>query len=398
MDGEGGHVKEEQQSASQENADATGEEKDQDDEESCSISAPPAKYSIGEKVWVREAKWGGEYYAAIIRRIVWGPRRQQLKTSNNAADQQDEDIDLCWHYFVHHLKWNTKWDVFAEEQDIFPDTQEIQETARRVHQELRRNKGKKSANIQDAKASEAQRKIQEKKEKEAAVAATAATNKRIKRQLEKEEKLKLMNLGGERGKVHHSNRLPIPQPLISHMVAEWEILTPQVGASLITRRLHVLPATFTVKNALDMYLKSKIELCEDDKEKQRQWIEMCDGVALFFNKMIRGLLYTEELLQLDQLIDNQEELSNKPYSEIYSCFHLLRLTSKLPSLLTDLSKNEITGIMGKMSDLVRFLYKNEKHFFHASYREPKLNELRPEEIALVKAKPTYRRKHNDANT
>jgi hypothetical protein len=373
-----------------------GDHDDVDDDTSTS-SSPPSKYEVGERVWVRERKWGGVYYEATIRRAaLWGPRRKMLTPGEVLIQSEvDDEPELCWHYFVHHIGWNTKWDAFAEERDIFPDTPEVRITAKKTQQQMK----KKNKSAADLRAIEAQKKLEEKQIKEEEAAATSAAEKKKGRQLAKELTLKEHNLCGERGNVQNANRLPIPQPLISHLVAEWEIISPHSQSEVITRRLHNLPATVSVKDALDSYLKSKIDLCkgDDEEEKRAQWVEMCEGVECFFNQMLRGLLYPEEMCQLEEL-DKMEDIANKEKSEVYGCFHLLRMASKLPTMLAGMPQNEISSITGKMADLVRFLHKNEKNFFHASYREPTQNELNPDERSRAKARSAPKRKRSSVSS
>ena len=62
-------------------------------------------------------------------------------------------------------------------------------------------------------------------------------------------------------------------------------------------------------------------------------------------------------------------------SEIYGCEHLLRLFTRLPSVVTESTLDSQRHIFSKLGDLVRYLQKNQA-VFHGSYRKPLPGEIR----------------------
>ena len=62
-------------------------------------------------------------------------------------------------------------------------------------------------------------------------------------------------------------------------------------------------------------------------------------------------------------------------SEIYGCEHLLRLFTRLPSVVTESTLDSQRRIFSKLGDLVRYLQKNQA-VFHGSYRKPLPGEIR----------------------
>lgn len=107
-------------------------------------------------------------------------------------------------------------------------------------------------------------------------------------------------------------------------------------------------------------------------EKQHaEWIEMADGMALFFDEAIENLLYREERAQF-RVIQSNPQWADVSYSNIYGTEHLLRLFVRLPELLTesDLPMSEVRTILAKVNDLVRFLHKNQSNLFGLRHERP----------------------------
>jgi galactitol-specific phosphotransferase system IIB component len=244
---------------------------------------------------------------------------------------------------------------------------------------------------------------------------------RAKATLLAERKQREKSLTGNR-KDATANKIVLPFGLKRALVEQWEIIT-QCG------NLTALPASVTIRQALNEYLRSKgvdpvVSHCaarlvveesavadfqatpidgsaeiktsirmisETTESKTREdyigqgnevetpensnalqgWREMADGIAQFFDEALpHRLLYREEYAQL-QVLERLPQLDNKPYSEIYGCEYLLRLFTRLPVILTnDLPPEDSRAVFAKLNDLVRFLYKNQSTLFAAHHRKP----------------------------
>ncbi len=179
---------------------------------------------------------------------------------------------------------------------------------------------------------------------------------------------------------------------------------------------------------------------EDEEESQgKEWIEMVEGIALFFNEALPvNLLFAEERGQYSLLRSqiltqrrnsvastkkengcgvaiNQENRcanqSSAPHvantltasskssavipsssddksppqnrlpehmSKIYGCEHLLRLFLRLPSVVVEsLTRTEMESrrIFSRIGDLLQFLQKNQSPLFQSSFRKPLVREL-----------------------
>jgi hypothetical protein len=136
-----------------------------------------------------------------------------------------------------------------------------------------------------------------------------------------------------------------------------------------------VPATVSVRQALKMYLASKLEAVWSPDEKkegyptnsepkatmskeEQEWHEMVDGICLFFDQALpERLLYQPERIQYEFLL---EEMGTKRFSDVYGCEFLLRLFLRLPAILVgELSESESKSILAKLNDLVRFLQKHQ---------------------------------------
>lgn len=96
-----------------------------------------------------------------------------------------------------------------------------------------------------------------------------------------------------------------------------------------------------------------------------EWAAMAQGLVVYFDKCLpKILLYRQEREQYDKFARGRG-----PPSSLYGAEHLLRLLSKLPSLLslTDLLPDEVKRLQQKIPELYKFLVKNRSDFFLSAY-------------------------------
>mmetsp|Transcript_24390 Transcript_24390/g.52586 ORF Transcript_24390/g.52586 Transcript_24390/m.52586 type:complete len:728 (+) Transcript_24390:1-2184(+) len=261
-----------------------------------------------------------------------------------------------------------------------------------------------------------------------------------------------------------SDRCNLPFNLKKILVHEWEVITQ-------CDNVHNLPSKVSVREALTRYLESKLAPLRKDHENKtringkttgkddddkmqigeasvsngkkklgKEWIDMVEGIALFFDQALPvHLLFAEERRQYDSLrrqilaqrrnsaatavsstydssdtanatkpdgdlkqpsaptnvnsTTNASELSDPPsnakspppnflperMSEIYGCEHLLRLFIRLPGIVAEapsISEAQSRGIFSKLGDLVRYLQKNQSTLFESSFRKLLDGEIR----------------------
>ena len=140
-------------------------------------------------------------------------------------------------------------------------------------------------------------------------------------------------------------------------------------------------------------------LDEETIQRNKKWIDMADGIALFFDQALPfRLLHPSEKYQL-AVLESMDEYKDLNKAELYGCEHLLRMFCRLPSILADFytikdnnedgndatslggtpDEDTIKPIIAKINDLARFLQKNQSALFHQSYRKKNEEELRLEQ-------------------
>jgi len=361
---------------------ALQDEENNDDTSYCE-DTPKPKFSVGEVVYARDRKWGGLLYKAIIRRLVYGP----FVPIDNGMQFDEDYLNVsseCWHYYVHFFNWGNKWERYIAERDVFCNSTEMQEKAKKIQMESRKKGSKQSSKLSaeiTQKQEEERRIEQQQQQKLQEESMKAQQSKAISR----ENKLKEQNLSLPRTTVKFADRLYIPPPLQRILVEEWDLITANKQNDEVERVLPNLPAEVTVKDALDMYLKSKSDVSSTKEEENNnnlineEWVEMTDGIALLFDQLLpHAILYEQEIPQY-KVIENDDTLGLKRNCEIYGSSYLLRLVTKLPSMIENLPKHELC-ITSKIGDLIHFLHVNNKVLFKQSlYHKPLSCEMTSEE-------------------
>ena len=269
--------------------------------------------------------------------------------------------------------------------------------------------------------------------------------------LEKQATLRTRRLQIKRKRLH-SDKLHMPFSIKKILVEEWEVVT-QCGM------VHDLPCRVTVRDALRHYLESKKvsptgqnasneSKANDETRKaelEKEWNNMVEGVALFFDQALPvHLLFEEERDQYESIrrqirhqnrmaalkttdpepeaVKEMDVTSNsidrpdhgagvvpaaitggvvneakplaavvaKPLpermSDIYGCEHLLRLFVRLPAVVAanSLTETESRQIFSRLGDLVRHLQKHHCDLFSSKFRKPLQTEVRRKKKSTLK--------------
>jgi mortality factor 4-like protein 1 len=130
--------------------------------------------------------------------------------------------------------------------------------------------------------------------------------------------------------------------------------------------------------------ETAMEEDEETQKKNKEWIDMTSGIALFFDQALPfRLLYQQELPQHQVIEADDEGLGALAKSDLYGCEHLLRLFLRLPPIMADQWKDEDDEearlILAKINDLVRFLHKHQSTLFCGSYRKQSAEELKEQQ-------------------
>lgn len=325
-------------------------EDDDLDLEALSKNVPDAKYSPSQKVYAYDEE--KVLRLANIRRVMYGPTKELLDDELKVKERND-----TWHYFVHFYNWSSRFDMWVIEKDIYPDNEQSRELSSFILKSVRgikkASKLAKAIIIAEEEFWAGRKPNNEKK----------AQSKREKEEIKKEKKEKIENVKKEiknekRLKELHERNLcdPIAEDLSQIiqlsaslkkiMVDEWEAITQ-------LNLFPTLPAMVTVEAVLNRYLDIKLFLVTE-KSEQEEWSMAMQHLSSYFDSSLPYLLYPQETL-----------LTLGPPKSIYSCQYLLRLFTKLPTII-NLQEN---SFIFKMCDLQRYLTKNQLDIFQQSYRK-----------------------------
>lgn len=155
--------------------------------------------------------------------------------------------------------------------------------------------------------------------------------------------------------------ISIPKDLKNHLVDDWHAINSQ-------HKLAELPAKITVEEIVEKYKQHKKAKSSASSTggKGQSCEDVSNGILEYFNVMLGSqLLYKVERMQYAEILQNYPD---KPMSQIYGAFHLLRLFVKLGTVLsfTTLDKNNIRVLIGHLGEFLKFLESEQKEFFTMS--------------------------------
>jgi mortality factor 4-like protein 1 len=159
--------------------------------------------------------------------------------------------------------------------------------------------------------------------------------------------------------------IAIPKDLKSRLVDDWHAINTQ-------QKLVELPAKVTVDDIVKQYVQHKKS---KSSNKGISCEDISNGILEYFNVMLGSqLLYKVERTQYSDILN---QYPDKPMSQIYGSFHLLRLFVKLGPVLsfTTLDKANIRVLIGHLGDFLKFLeMKSDDLFSMTSYSYPQTSE------------------------
>jgi len=407
---------------------------------------PLPKLKEGQQCYARDEY--GVIYAAVVRRLLYGPEYHRVAclltlTGGKTAGKPEPG----WHYFVHYKQWGVSFDRWVPEEWVFEDNEEMKALSERLLEEHKLLQQKMTKKAGSNKRKKGWQTIDG--------AAFLHEWKLLKEQVEQDMKYRNdpepMNL--DDGDGDDSNKKPagaLPEkaqkePMITKSILESErmlrkqslrskppqeilylpfalnkVLTEEWEVVTVCGMAPCLPAPFTVRDVLNLYLESKniaaahqrkLTIAADttvsgkkfaigrntkvsgllgrtpasiapskvaakhgqkDAEimaREQGWRDMADGIAMLFDEALESrLLYAGETYILN---DGAGCDPGKPCSEMYGCEYLLRLLVILPEMLADQldDQAEKQMILAKIMDLVRFLNKNSGTVFTQTYRK-----------------------------
>lgn len=144
---------------------------------------------------------------------------------------------------------------------------------------------------------------------------------------------------------------------------DWERVTQIDPHMLVT-----LPRVPTVQVIISDYLETKAKRA--NKTNQEKLSELFEGLRIYFDAALPiMLLYRQERAQYNVL---KEEDPHMLPSRVYGVEHLLRLFTKLPVILGQVSMAsvEASQLQTNLSDFLKYLQKNAGSMFSGSHAIP----------------------------
>jgi mortality factor 4-like protein 1 len=199
------------------------------------------------------------------------------------------------------------------------------------------------------------------------------TSKSIDEEVVKKKRQRLdtsVSNEGEEKSIKTEINITIPKDLKAFLVDDWHAINSQ-------HKLVELPAKITVEQIVEKYKQNKKSksAASGNGGKGQSCEDISNGILEYFNVMLGSqLLYKVERMQYADIL---QKYPDKPMSQIYGAFHLLRLFVKLGTVLsfTTLDKNNIRVLIGHLGEFLKFLETENKEFFTmSSFNHPQTGE------------------------
>lgn len=159
-------------------------------------------------------------------------------------------------------------------------------------------------------------------------------------------------------------KISIPEELRYVLANDWDLI-------VVKKNLFILPAKVSVNGIIDEYLQSINNLPNTKATLNYQVnLEVMRGIKEFFNTLIgTSFLYNIERVQFNALKLKEDQV----YADIYGSAHLLRVLSKIDSLL-NLTRIEVDPdvalIESIIGEFLKYLEDNmAKYFTSKNYKE-----------------------------
>jgi len=321
---------------------------------------PKPKFSVLDKVYARDDR--GILYKAVIRRSMYAPMKIVL---NEKGEALEDSLGECWHYFVHYLNWNAKWDRWVKERDVYEDRQETRELILILNDALKKNKKRKDV---VGKLKEIENEFWANRNNDKSLGntnkdQTAKTEEQIRQEKQrlqqvnktKEFKLKQQNLCMPRPQ-SIAERIILPVSLKRVLVNDWESIT-------LLKLLPILPSTLPIQSILHKYLQSKLDILPTQPSKEHDtrnhWIQAVTTLTNLFDQTSTDLFYIQE----------HPHPSHLQPSTYFGCEFLLRFFVRLPYILPMQAELDKRRFCSKVNDLVRYLNKFQDECFIQMYRK-----------------------------
>ncbi|KAG2228714.1 MRG-domain-containing protein [Thamnidium elegans] len=246
----------------------------------------------------------------------------------------DEDPDFTGpHYYVHYKGWKRSWDEWVPETRVLrwcDENIKMQYRLRALYRTKQSSSTKSACSLDTEPNSLGKRRRDAKNEKE-------------------EDYLNRPEI-----------KLDIPDTLKGQLVDDWENVTKN-------QQLVTLPRQITINDVLARYKRFKKDKRGNRELNEDLLEEVFDGLRIYFNKALGTMLLYR--FERNQYADIRRQNPDKDLVDIYGAEHLLRLFVQIPSLVahTNMDAEAIHVLIDYLSDILRFMQKQQKHLFLTEY-------------------------------
>ena len=126
-----------------------------------------------------------------------------------------------------------------------------------------------------------------------------------------------------------------------------------------------------------------------------RWVAICDGLRRYFNRALPLLLlYRNERPQYAKLSRTVENFDPCMW---YGLEHLLRLLVKVEYLISaadGVTEGEVRGLVGRISEIARWIGDNIDDIRRGKYRDPHIDERTEKDAERVRKKGSVAKEAN----
>lgn len=254
-------------------------------------------------------------------------------------------------YFLHYKGWSPKWDEWVSTERVMEFnndnlglSRELRNARKKAIEKMDPTKNVK-VNVKEEPKERKKRKLPSlssvppSSASNGPIDTSKSTNGSIRKRLKQEP----------RGPSYEI-MMPLRPKLKCLLVDDWEFMTKD-------HKLVDLKTTTPVKNILEDFYESEQQAGVDD-ESLRTTREVIDGLAVYFDRMLRfSLLYRFERLQYSEVLQKNPQLDA---AEVYGMEHLLRLLVSFPAQVAQTNMNSIAlnVLLAQLKRLMIFIDEN----------------------------------------
>lgn len=267
-------------------------------------------------------------------------------------------------YFIHYSGWNKNWDEWVPECRVLKYNEanlQKQKELSKTHLKSKRSKPIKVINKRENEkesvqpSSEKPSKLKPEKKNCAILDQSTENLIDIKRNKPIIEPCFMDEVKGD-----VEIKIDILQPLKDWLIDDWDLITRQ-------KKILVLPARVTVDHVIASYVKEKVSVKGLTQRMESTIVQISNRIRDCFNVLLgKMMLYKFERQQYAEMLS---EYPGSSMCQIYGSIHLLRMFTKLGTLLTPLAfpEKDLSSLLQHLNDFIKYMSSNKSFFSLEDY-------------------------------